>query len=209
MLKTIGILGKKQEMTQLPGNKNGKLNPVTALWVGENAVSQIKTEEKEGYNACQIAFSDCKEKSLNKPLLGHLKKSNLSPKKYLQEIKDMSGFEIGSQINLSLFKEGDEIKVTGTSKGKGTAGVIKRYGFKIGNKSHGGGYPHRQIGSMGGGRGTNQGVPKGKKMPGRMGHERITQNAVIEKVDLENQIIFIRGAIPGPKQGLIVLRKFL
>ncbi|WNE41136.1 MAG: 50S ribosomal protein L3 [Mycoplasmataceae bacterium] len=208
MLKTIGILGKKQEMTQLPEKGNGRLSPVTAIWVGGNVVSQVKTEEKEGYNACQVAFSDCKEKSLNKPLVGHLKKVNISSKKYLREIRDMSGLEIGSQVDLSLFKEGDEVKVTGTSKGKGTAGVIKRYGFKIGNKSHGGGYPHRQIGSMGGGRGTNQGVPKGKKMPGRMGHERVTQNAIVEKIDLENQIIFIRGAIPGPKQGLIVLRKF-
>jgi large subunit ribosomal protein L3 len=209
MSKTIGILGKKWEMTQLPEKENGKFNPVTAVWVGGNIVSQIKTEEKEGYNACQIAFSDCKEKSLNKPLVGHLKKHNLPQKKHLREIRNMSGFEMGSQLDLSLFKSGDEIKVTGTSKGKGTAGVIKRYGFKIGNKSHGGGYPHRQIGSMGGGRGTNQGIPKGKKMPGRMGNEQVTQNAMIEKVDLENQIIFIRGAIAGPKKGLVLLKKFL
>lgn len=119
------------------------------------------------------------------------------------------GFEIGSQIDLSLFKEGEKIKVSGTSKGKGTAGVIKRYGFTIGNKSHGGGYPHRLIGSMGGGRGTNQGIPKGKKMPGRMGHQKTTQNSIIEKIDKENQVIFLRGAVPGPKKGLVTLKKAL
>ena len=208
-MKTIGILGNKCRMTQIlsPDNEEG-LIPVTPILVGTNVVSQVKTEVKEGYNSCQIAFGDCKEKSLNKPLVGHLKKNNVPLKRHLQEIRDMSGLEVGSQIDLSLFQEGDKVKITGTSKGKGTTGVTKRYGYALGAMSHGGGYPHRLIGSMGGGRGTNQGIPKGKKMPGRMGNERVTQQSVIEKVDKENQIIFVRGAVPGPKKGLIILRKF-
>lgn len=208
-MKTVGILGNKCRMTQILSSDNEEgLIPVTPIKVGNNVVSQVKTEAKEGYNSCQIAFGDCKEKNLNKPLVGHLKKNNVPLKKNLREIRDMSGLEVGSQIDLSLFQEGDKVKITGTSKGKGTAGVIKKYGYALGAMSHGGGYPHRLIGSMGGGRGTNQGIPKGKKMPGRMGNEKVTQQSVIEKVDKENQIIFVRGAVPGPKKGLIVLRKF-
>jgi large subunit ribosomal protein L3 len=206
-MKTVGILGKKMSMTQLPSSTRG-FKPVTAIWVGGNTISQVKILEKDGYNSCQIAFGDCSKKSLNKALLGHLDKKNISPKRHLREVREMVGFEVGSQIDLSLLQEGDKVKVTSdASKGKGTQGVVKRYGFKIGNMSHGGGYPHRQIGSMGGGRGTNQGIPKGKKMPGRMGNERVTQNSIIEKVDKENQIIFLRGGIPGPKKGLVMLRK--
>jgi large subunit ribosomal protein L3 len=119
----------------------------------------------------------------------------------------MVGFAVGSVLDCSLFKEGEKVKVSGFSKGKGTAGVIKRYGFTRGNMSHGGGYPHRLIGSMGGGRGTNQGVPKGKKMPGRMGNHKVTQCSVIAKIDSENQMIFLRGGVPGPRQTLIILRK--
>ena len=142
-------------------------------------------------------------------MAGHFKKNTVPLKKHLREIRDMTGLEVGSQIDLSFFQAGDHVKITGTSKGKGTAGVIKKYGYALGAMSHGGGYPHRLIGSMGGGRGTNQGIPKGKKMPGRMGNERVTQKAIIEKIDKENQIIFVRGAVPGPKKGLIILRKFV
>ena len=182
-MKTIGILGKKMFMSQLPVI-SGELRPVTLVWVGGNVISQVKTTEKEGYNSCQIAFG-----------------------KYFREIRDMSGLEVGSPVGFSAFREGDKIKITGTSKGKGTAGVIKRYGFSRGRMSHGGGYPHRLIGSMGGGRGTNQGIPKGKKMPGRMGNEKVTQQSVIEKIDQERQIIFLRGSVPGPNKGLIILKK--
>jgi len=207
-MKVVGILGKKMQMTQLP-NEAGELKPATPVWVGGNVVSQVKSEKGEGYNSCQIAFSDCTEKGLNKPLVGHFKKNTVPLKKHLREIRDMAGLEVGSQIDLSFFQPGDHVKITGTSKGKGTAGVIKKYGYALGAMSHGGGYPHRLIGSMGGGRGTNQGIPKGKKMPGRMGNERVTQKAIIEKIDKENQIIFVRGAVPGPKKGLIILRKFV
>ena len=205
-MKKVGILGKKLNMTQLPSTTKG-FKPVTAIWVGGNTISQVKVVEKDGYNSCQIAFGDCPEKNLNKPLIGHFKKKNVPLKKHLQEIRNMSGFEAGSQINLSLFQAGDKIKITGTSKGKGTAGVIKKYGFSRGRMTHGGGYPHRLIGSMGGGRGSNQGIPKGKKMPGRMGNEKVTQPAVIEKIDQERQIIFVRGSVPGPNKGLITLKK--
>ncbi|MEG7978489.1 MAG: 50S ribosomal protein L3 [Mollicutes bacterium UO1] len=206
-MKTIGMLGNKWQMTQIFSPISGEIIPVTPILVSNNVVSQVKSESKEGYNACQISFNDCSEKSLNKPLVGHLKKNNVPPKKHLREIRGMSGFEVGSQIDLALFQEGEKIKITGTSKGKGTAGVIKKYRFTRGNMSHGGGYPHRLIGSMGGGRGTNQGIPKGKKMPSRMGNEKTTQSSVIEKIDKENQIIFVRGAVPGSKRGLIILRK--
>src|SRR5436190_4576366 len=172
-MSTIGILGKKMRMTQIP--VGGELKGVTPIVIRDNIISQIKTEANEGYNACQIAFESCAEKNLTQPLLGHFKKNQLSPHKNLREIRDMVGFEIGSPVDLTLFQEGEEVRVTGTSKGKGTAGVIKRYHFSRGRMSHGGGYPHRLIGSMGGGRGTNQGIPKGKKMPGRMGNEKTTQ----------------------------------
>ena len=203
-MEKIGILAEKSGMTQIP-DSHGEFKGVTSLKVKSNLVSQVKTEVREGYNSCQIASGDCSEKRLAKPLLGHLKKKNLPPKKHLREIRDMKGFEVGSEIDLTFFRVGEKVKVSGISKGKGTAGVIKRYHFAGGNKSHGGGPVHRHMGSASGGRGTNQGIPKGKKMPGRMGHEKVTQKSVIEKIDLAKQIIFLRGGVPGPKKGLIIL----
>src|SRR6266511_1024336 len=144
-MKTIGILGNKWRMTQIFSTTSGELIPVTPILVSNNVVSQVKTEAKEGYNSCQIAFGDCREKSLNKPLLGHLNKQNIPLKKHLREIRNMTGFEVSSQVGCSLFQEGEKIKITGTSKGKGTAGVTKRYGYALGSMSHGGGYPHRLI----------------------------------------------------------------
>ncbi|KLL05059.1 MAG: 50S ribosomal protein L3 [Mycoplasmataceae bacterium RV_VA103A] len=193
-------------MTQI-FSEEGLLIPVTPIWVGDNVISQVKTKEKEGYNACQIAFGDCAEKNLNKPKLGHFKKKNVSPKKYLREIRNMSGFAVGFPIDLSHFEVGDEVDVTSNSHGKGTAGVHERFGNKLGPKSHGAGWPHRLIGSGAGGRGTNQGMPKNKKMPGRMGNERVTQKSRIEKKDPEKRIIFLRGAVPGPVKGLVILKK--
>ena len=205
-MKTVGILGKKLAMTQLP-NASGIFRPVTPIWVGSNVISQVKTKTQEGYNSCQIAFADYSEKRLSKPMLGHLKKHNIPPKKFFREIRNMEGFLAGSALDCSLFKEGEKIKVSGISKGKGTAGVIKRHNFGRGRMSHGGGPVHRHGGSMGGGRGTNQGVPKGKKMSGRMGNEKVTQKLVIEKIDSASQIIFIRGGVPGPRERLIILSK--
>lgn len=193
------------EMTQIRVGE--ELIGSTPIGVGGNVVSQVKTKEKDGYIACQIAFKDCGEKSLSRPLLQHLKQQNIPPKKYLREIRDMIGFKVGAPVELNLFQEKETIKISGISKGKGTAGVIKRYHFGRGRMSHGGGPVQRHGGSMGGGRGTNQGIPKGKKMPGRMGNQKTTQESIIEKIDLANQVIFVRGAVPGPVRGLIVLRK--
>jgi large subunit ribosomal protein L3 len=201
----VGILGKKMRMTQIP--VRGELVGVTPIGVRDNVVSQVKAEVSDGYNACQIAFESCAEKGLTRPLLGHLKKNQISPAKHLREIRDMAGFEVGVPVDLAFFQEGEKVRITGTSKGKGMAGVIKKYHFSRGRMTHGGGYPHRLIGSMGGGRGTNQGIPKGKKMPGRMGSQKTTQPSVIEKVDSVNKIIFVRGAVPGPVRGLIILKK--
>jgi len=205
-MKKLGILGKKIAMTQIP-NENRNLIPVTAVWVGENVVSQIKNKEKDGYDSCQISFEKCKKK-INNSKFFHLKKNEISPHKFIKEIKEMNGFKEGDVINSSMFKEGMKVKVTGISKGKGTSGVIKRYGFKIGNMSHGAGYPHRLIGSMGGGRGTNPGIYKGKKMPGRMGNKRNTKISLIKKIDENKEIIFISGSIPGPKKGLIIIKTY-
>ncbi|CAI2187422.1 20039_t:CDS:10 [Funneliformis geosporum] len=191
------ILRNKWQMTQIVSSKKDLLIPVTQIMVGNNVVSQVKTEAKDGYNSCQIAFGDCSEKRLTKPLLGHLKKNNIPLKKHLREIRGMEGLEVGSPIDLTLFQEGDKVEISGVSKGKGTAGVIKRHGFALGSMSHGGGPVHRHMGSASGGRGTNQGIPKGKKMPGRMGNEKVTQPTIIEKVDSQNQVIFVRGAVPG------------
>ncbi|CAG8579761.1 6829_t:CDS:2 [Cetraspora pellucida] len=156
-------------MTQIFSDE-GLLIPVTPIWVGDNVISQVKTKEKEGYNACQIAFGDCAEKNLNKPKLGHFKKKNVSPKKYLREIRNMSGFAVGSPIDLSHFEVGDEVDVTRSGAG---------------------------------GRGTNQGMPKNKKMPGRMGNKRVTQKARIAKKDPEKRIIFLRGAVPDLKNKIV------
>ncbi|CAI2180335.1 6193_t:CDS:2, partial [Funneliformis geosporum] len=191
------LVGNKWQMTQIVSSKKDLLIPVTQIMVGNNVVSQVKTEAKDGYNSCQIAFGDCSEKRLTKPLLGHLKKNNIPLKKHLREIRGMEGLEVGSPVDLALFQVGDKVEISGVSKGKGTAGVIKRHGFALGSMSHGGGPVHRHMGSASGGRGTNQGIPKGKKMPGRMGHEKVTQPTIIEKVDSQNQVIFVRGAVPG------------
>ncbi|RHZ36810.1 50S ribosomal protein L3 [endosymbiont GvMRE of Glomus versiforme] len=204
----ISLLGKKIGMTQFP--EEGKFIPVTAILITPNVVSQVKTLEKDGYNSCQLAFQECRTKILNKSRLGHLNKSEISPYKHLQEARDMTGFSVGSQLNVSLFQEKEKIKVTGTSKGKGFAGVIKRYGFALGAMSHGGGPVHRSIGSAGGGRGTRQKVPKGKKMPGRMGGEQVTvSNLLIVKILPEKQVILVKGAVPGNKKGLVKLSKIV
>ncbi|KLL02070.1 MAG: 50S ribosomal protein L3 [Mycoplasmataceae bacterium RC_NB112A] len=186
-------------MTQIVAR--GELIGATPLGVEDNVVSQV------GFNSCQIAAEICSENRLSNSQLGHLRKNQISPHKHLREIRGMTGFKVGSPLSLELFQEGEKVMVTGISKGKGTAGVIKRYGFTRSNMSHGGGPVHRHMGSASGGRGTNQGIPKGKKMPGRMGNQKTTQPSVIEKIDPVNQIIFVRGAVPGPVKGLIILRK--
>lgn len=211
-MKVIGCLGKKIRMTQIVGEigKNmGKPVPVTAIWVGENIVAKINEKDREGYSSFQIAFEDCSKKSLNKPLLGHLDKNSILPKKHLREIKGLTGdnLMVGSSLDLSMFVPGEKLKITGITKGKGFSGVIKRYHFSRGRMSHGAGYPHRQIGSLCFGRGDGQKVLKGKKMPGQMGNKQVTKMTVVEKIDLNERIIFVRGSVPGSRNGLTVLRQ--
>ena len=207
MKTKIGLRGQKLGMTQLR-SVTGNYVPVTAVLVDSNWVSQIKTETKEGYNSCQIAFGDCSKKNINSSQIGHLSKQNISPKKYLCEIRDMKGVEVGSQLNASLFQEGEKVKVSGISKGKGFAGVIKRHNQSRGPMAHGSGY-HRGVGSLGSGRDNNR-VLKGKKMPGRMGGEKVTvSNLIVEKIDSEKQIIFVRGGVPGPRKSLLTLTKIV
>ncbi|CAJ0844800.1 3787_t:CDS:10 [Entrophospora sp. SA101] len=169
-----------------------------SLAITPNIVSQVKTQEKDGYSACQLAFQECRTKVLNKSQLGHLNKNKIAAHKHLREAKDMTGFSVGSQLDASLFQEKERIKITGVSKGKGFAGVIKRHGFALGAMSHGGGPVHRSMGSAGGGRGTRQKVPKGKKMPGHLGNEQVTvRNLLIVKIFPEKQLILVKGAVPG------------
>ena len=202
----ISLFGIKIGMGQF--FEKDKIIPFTAVLVKPNVVSQIKTEEEEGYNACQLAFQKCRAKVLNKPLLGHLTKSNLPAYKYLREVRGMCGFKAGSLLDVSLFQKGERIKVTGISKGKGFAGVIKRYGFSRGATSHGGGPVHRSIGSAGGGRGTRQKVPKGKKMPGHLGNEQVSiLNLRVIEVFPEKHLILVKGSIPGNKKSLVKLGK--
>jgi large subunit ribosomal protein L3 len=205
MKTNLGILGRKLGMTQLPSATKNYI-PVTAVLITDNWISQVKTKEKEGYDSCQLAFQDCSKKNLNKPLLGHLAQQKISPKKYIREIRDMVGFSKGSRIDTNIFCEGDKIKVTGFSKGKGFCGVIKRYGQKRGPMSHGSGY-HRGVGSLGSGRDNNR-VLKGKKMPGRMGNKKVTiSNVIIKKIIPEKKIILLHGSVPGPQRNLLKLIK--
>lgn len=200
----IGLFGKKVGMTQIP-LLDGKLLEVTAISVAPNLVSQVKTKEKDGYQACQLAYWECRVKLLNKPQLGHLKKGNLAPQKHLAEIRNMDGSELGSQIDLSIFQEGEKIKVTGNSKGKGFTGVIAK-GQSCGPMAHGSGY-HRGVGSLCPGRNANR-TFKGKVMPGRVGNQKVTVNNLkIVKILPEKQIILVKGAVPGNKKGWVRLVK--
>ena len=199
-----GILGKKVGMTQV-FTTDGKLIPVTVVYCEPNVITQIKTSEKDGYNSIQLGAFNKKIKSSNKPEMGHLKKSNTEPKRFLKEIKGLEGnFEVGAVISVDTFDEGEIVDVVGTSKGKGFAGVIKRYNQSRGPMSHGSDY-HRRVGSMGPMRPMR--VLKGKKLPGHMGNEQVTiQNLEIISVDLENNYILISGNIPGPKGSYVLVR---
>ncbi len=200
-----GILGKKIGMTQV-FTKSGKLVPVTVIEVEPNVVTQIKTLEKDGYEAIQLGSFTVKEKSLNKPELGHLKKSGSEPKRFLREIRgvNINDYTLGQKVDASIFKEGEMVDVSGISKGKGFQGVIKRYNQTRGPMGHGSQY-HRGVGSMG--TLLPMHVLKGKKLPGHMGHELTTvENLEVVKIDLENNLILIKGNVPGPKKSLVVIK---
>lgn len=200
-----GILGRKIGMTSV-FNKKGKLIPVTVIEVTPNVVSQVKTKETDGYDAIQLAFGDKREKLANKPETGHLKKANTSPKRFLKELRGVlaTDYSLGQEIKADIFTEGEMVDVTGTSKGKGTQGVIKRYNQTRGPMGHGSQY-HRGVGSLG--TMLPMRVLPGKKMPGRMGNEKVTvQNLEVISIDLENNVILIKGNVPGPKNSLVVIK---
>lgn len=203
---TKGILGKKLGMTQV-FSPEGIVYPVTVIEAGPCVILQKKNVENDGYEAIQIGFGDQKEKNANKPELGHAKKANTVVKRYVREIRGVNTeeFELGQELKADIFAEGEYVDVTAVSKGKGFAGSIKRHGYARGPMSHGSKY-HRGIGSMAVTKTANR-VPKGKKMPGHMGHETITiQNLEIVKVDAERNVILVKGSIPGPKNGYVKVK---
>ena len=185
---------------------DGKLIPVTVIEVEDNVVSQVKTKENDGYEAIQLATVEKKESRSNKPETGHLKKANTTPKRFLKEIRgvSVSDYALGDVLKADVFAAGEMVDVTGTSKGKGFQGVIKRHNQSRGPMSHGSQY-HRGVGSMG--TMLPMRVLPGKKLPGHMGHVQVTiQNLEVVKVDLENNVILIKGSVPGPKNSLVLVR---
>ena len=201
------IIGKKIGMTQI-FDETGKVVPVTVVEAGPCVVSFKKTVENDGYAAVQLGFGDLKPHKVNKPMAGHFKKSNVAPKRTLREFRfeNTDAYELGQIIKADVFAAGDKIDVTGTSKGKGYAGVIKRWNFQRLKETHGSGPVARHGGSMGA-CSTPSRVWKGKKMAGHLGTEKVTvQNLAVVKVDAENNLIVIKGAIPGPNGGTVVLK---
>jgi len=201
------IIGKKVGMTQI-FDEAGKVVPVTVIEAGPCTVVQKKTAEKEGYSAIQLGFADIKDRKLSKPERGHLTKAGVAPLKYLKEfrLEDAESLSVGDHVKADTFAEGDKIDVTGTSRGKGFAGVVKRHGAAIQKRSHGGGPVHRHAGSMGSSA-TPAKIRKGKNMPGHMGVDQVTvQNLDVVKVDPELNLIAVRGAIPGPRGGIVYLK---
>ena len=201
------LIGKKIGMTQIFDEK-GKVVPVTVVEAGPCVVSQIKTVETDGYNAIQVGFGDIKPKHVTKPLQGHFKKADVAPKKILKEFRfdDCSSYELGQIIKADVFETGDKVDVTGKSKGKGYSGVIKRWNFARLKESHGTGPNARHGGSMGACSSPSR-VWKGKKMAGHLGAEKVTvQNLAVVKIDAEDNLIAIKGAIPGANGGYVVIK---
>ncbi|QSB07340.1 50S ribosomal protein L3 [Mycoplasma tauri] len=203
-----GILGRKVGMTQIY-TEFGKSLPVTVIEVKPNVVTKILSVEKNGYVATQLATVEKKANRVNKPLAGQFTQANTTPKQYVKEIRDMNGYELGNEIKVDIFKAGELVDVTGISKGKGFAGTIKRWNQHIGPKSHGGGggsQPVRQVGSIGDISGNR--VFKGMTMPGHLGSVKTTvQNLEIVKVDIVNNLILVKGSVPGAKNSLVVIKK--
>ncbi|MBQ4244316.1 MAG: 50S ribosomal protein L3 [Clostridia bacterium] len=201
------IIGKKLGMTQIFDDK-GNAVPVTVIEAGPCNVVMKKTVENDGYEAVQLGFGDIKVQRVSKPLAGHFKKADTAPKKTLKEFRldDMSAMNLGDTIKADIFASGEKVDVTGTSKGKGTAGSIKRWGFARLKESHGTGPVARHAGSLGACSDPSR-VYKGKKLAGHLGCERVTiQNLDVIKVDAENNLIAVKGAVPGPKGGIVLIR---
>ncbi len=202
-----GILATKIGMTQI-FNEDGVLIPVTVLQAGPCYVTQVKTVENDGYEAVQVGFGTIREKLVNKPIKGHLTKAGVGNLRFIKEFKfeNASEYELGQEIKADIFEVGDKIDVTGKSKGKGFQGAIKRHGQSRGPMTHGSKY-HRHAGSNGACSDPSK-VFKGKKMPGQMGAVKVTvQNLEIVRIDAEDNIILVKGAIPGPKKATVVLKE--
>ncbi len=194
-------------MTQI-FDELGRVIPVTVIEAGPCVVVQKKTVEKDGYSALQLGFEDVKERRLSRPAKGHLTKAGVPLKKHLKESRqdNADSFNVGDVIKADVFVAGDRVDVTGVSKGKGFAGTVKRYGAHMGPASHGGGPVHRHAGSMGANTDPSRVMP-GKKLPGHMGAEQVTvQNLDVVKIDVENNLLVIKGAIPGPKGGIVFVK---
>jgi large subunit ribosomal protein L3 len=200
------ILGKKLGMTQI-FDENGKVVPVTVVEAGPCVVVQKKTVETDGYNAIKVGFGDIRESLVTKPNKGQFKKANVAIRRHLKEfrLEDITGYEIGSEIKADIFAAGDKIDVTGTSKGKGFSGVIKRWHAARGPETHGSKF-HRAVGSMGASSDPSR-TFKNKHMPGHMGNKKATMiNLTVAKVYGDRNLILIKGAVPGPKKGLVIIR---
>ena len=200
------IIGKKIGMTQIFDEK-GNVIPVTVVEAGPCNVVMKKTIENDGYEAVQLGYGDVKVQRVNKPMMGQFKKADVAPKKTLKEFKiDIASVNVGDTIKADIFAVGEKVDVVGTSKGKGTAGSIKRWNFSRLKESHGTGPVARHAGSLGACSDPSR-VYKGKKLAGHLGCERVTiQNLVVAKIDADNNLIAIKGAIPGPKGGIVVIR---
>ncbi|WP_301109407.1 50S ribosomal protein L3 [Sporosarcina sp.] len=202
---TKGILGRKVGMTQVFA-ENGDLIPVTVIEAAPNVVLQKKTIETDGYESIQLGFDDKREKLSNKPEQGHVAKANTAPKRFIREVRgaDVSAYEVGQEVKVDTFAEGDVVDITGVSKGKGFQGVIKRHGFSRGPMTHGSRF-HRAPGSLGAVDG--QRVFKGKKLPGRTGGKTVTiQNVEIVRVDAERNLLLVKGNVPGARKSLVQVK---
>ena len=201
------ILATKVGMTQI-FNEDGVLTPVTVLQAGPVVVTQVKTVENDGYSAVQVGFADKREKLVNKPLKGHFDKAGVSYKRYIREFKleDAENYALGQEIKADIFVAGDKIDVTAISKGKGFQGAIKRHSQSRGPMAHGSKF-HRHAGSNGSSSDPSR-VFKGKKMPGQMGNKKVTvQNLEIVRVDAENNLLLVKGAVPGPKKAMVTIKE--
>lgn len=204
---TKGVLGTKLGMTQV-WDENNKVIPVTVVQVSPNVITQIRTQDNDGYDAIQIAAGQIDPRKVTKPLKGHFEKAGVTPRRHITEIRtaDASSYEVGQEINADVFEPGTVVDVVGTSKGKGTAGVMKRHNFSGVGASHGAHRNHRKPGSIGASA-TPSRVFKGMRMAGRMGNERVTvMNLKVHAVDAERNLLLIKGAVPGPKGRLVFVR---
>ncbi|MGP4113237.1 50S ribosomal protein L3 [Streptomyces sp. 4N509B] len=208
MTKQIkGVLGEKLGMTQV-WDDNNRVVPVTVVKAGPCVVTQVRTKDRDGYEAVQIAYGEIDPRKVNRPLKGHFAKADVTPRRHLVEIRtvDASEYTLGQEVTAEVFDSGVKVDVTGKSKGKGTAGVMKRHGFRGLGASHGTQRKHRSPGSIGG-CATPGRVFKGLRMAGRMGNERVTtQNLTVHAVDAEKGLLLIKGPVPGPNGGLVLVR---